>query len=464
MSSCSRISTLCRWNSRTISLAPLTRARVSKFSLGTTEDTSRLIWQSTRYLRLFSSAATDEENPLEKVLSKSMANRVLQMTQRHDEIMSNLQSSSASTSTKDTKELTTLAPVSRLHEQFINTMEEIESIADLKNQAAEMEDEDIIQECDDELNELNQTMEELGAKLMNAILPRNEDDFGADAVMEIRAGTGGDEACLFCGELLESYQKIAKSMGWKFEILSETKTDLNGVKEAAVAINGSGGGGYGGGGYGGDDDDSGAPLGPYGYFKFESGVHRVQRVPVNDVRIHTSAASIAVLPAPSDSGNSDELLPMSELRIETMRASGAGGQHVNTTDSAVRITHIPTGIVASIQDERSQHKNKAKALKLISARVRDKMQAEAAKERGEARNALLGGGDRSERIRTYNYPQDRITDHRCKHSEHGIVKMLSGSSGEDGLVGAFAPFLREMERKELLASLEEEEKRENNGK
>lgn len=171
------------------------------------------------------------------------------------------------------------------------------------------------------------------------------------------------------------------------------------------------------------------------------------------MRIHTSAASVVVLPAPNDSSSQDEILPQSELRIETMRASGAGGQHVNTTDSAVRITHIPTGITAAIQDERSQHKNKAKAIKLISARVRDKLKADEAKERGDLKNALRGGGDRSERIRTYNYPQDRITDHRCKQSEHGIEKLLSGG-GELGLVGAFAPFLRQMERKEILEELE----------
>jgi Protein chain release factor A len=205
----------------------------------------------------------------------------------------------------------------------------------------------------------------------------------------------------------------------------------------------------------GSEDEYNAPnLGPYGFFKFESGVHRVQRVPVNDVRIHTSAASVAVLPAPSESSsNKGELLPLSELKIETMRASGAGGQHVNTTDSAVRITHIPTGITASIQDERSQHNNRAKAIKLISARVRDQQQAQEAKMRGEARNALLGGGDRSERIRTYNFPQDRITDHRCKQSEYGIGKMFAG--GFDGnLVSSFSPFLRDMERRELLADIE----------
>ena len=215
--------------------------------------------------------------------------------------------------------------------------------------------------------------------------------------------------------------------------------------------------------YAADDDDDDeeedfkANLGPYGYFKYESGVHRVQRVPINDTRIHTSACSVAVLPLLQDGRNSGELLPMSELKIETMRSSVAGGQHVNTTDSAVRITHIPTGITASIQDARSQHKNKDKALKLIAARVRDKLREEEDRQRGEARSTLLGGGDRSERIRTYNYPQDRVTDHRCKHTTHGISKLLGGDA-DDGLVSTFYPFLRDLSREEQMKDLEAEGK------
>ena len=198
-------------------------------------------------------------------------------------------------------------------------------------------------------------------------------------------------------------------------------------------------------------------IGPYGFFKFESGVHRVQRIPVNAARIHTSACSIAVLPSmKDDTVDKNELLPMSELKIETMRAHGAGGQHINTTDSAVRITHIPTGIQAAIQDERSQHKNKAKALKLITARVRDLKRMEQEQQLGQQRSQLMGGGDRSERIRTYNYPQDRITDHRCKVSIQNISSLLScqNNSLEDGLVISFLPFLKMMRREELLQQLE----------
>jgi len=344
---------------------------------------------------------------LENILSPSIAKRVATMSSRHDEIIASLQSSGHDT-TIDTNELSAVAPVSRLYQTFTSIVEELDAIQELKSQAEEVDDDDMLEECQTELDELQEKLDGIGEKMMEAVLPKNEDDYGADAVMEIRAGTGGDEACLFCSELMDAYEKTAKSMGWKFEILTVTKTDLGGIKEVAVSINGSSSRG-GGGGYGdyGDGGGGGPPMGPYGFFKFESGVHRVQRVPVNDVRIHTSAASVAVLPASNDSSNNDDVLPQADLRIETMRASGAGGQHVNTTDSAVRITHIPTGITASIQDERSQHKNRAKAITLISARVRDKLQADEAKKRGDIKNALLGGGDRSERIRTYNYPQDR---------------------------------------------------------
>lgn len=392
---------------------------------------------------------SSDEAALKDYVSKAIAKRIITMTCRHDEIMASLQESGNS---NDTKELSSLSPVARLYSDFKDIRGEIEAIHELQKQAEELDDKEMLEECKDEIEGLLSQLKPIGEQMTEAVLPKNDDDFGADAVMEIRAGTGGDEACLFCSELLDAYEKTAKSMSWTFEILNITKTDIGGVKEAAVAINGRGGG------YGGFGDDAPA-LGPYGFFKFESGVHRVQRVPVNDVRIHTSAASVAVLPAPSDNGNDNELLPQSELKIETMRASGAGGQHVNTTDSAVRITHIPTGITASIQDERSQHKNRAKAIKLISARVKDKLQAEEAKKRGDAKNALLGGGDRSERIRTYNYPQDRVTDHRSKQSEFGIVKLLSVGGEDEGLVGVFSPDLRSMERQELLSQIEEDERR-----
>jgi peptide chain release factor 1 len=393
--------------------------------------------------RAFSNFKVTSTLVLEDLLGSSIAKKIDGMKQRHDEIMNDLTNSN---SNPDTRELSSLSPLAKLYTNFSVAIEEMNAIKELKQNAHELKDDEMIEECEEEIIQLEQKLDSLSKNMMDAILPRNEDD-SSDAVLEVRAGTGGEEACLFCAELLSAYEKTATAMGWKFETLSQTKTDLGGVKEAAVAISGSSFGGY---------DGSQQNLGPYGFLKFESGVHRVQRVPVNDVRIHTSAASVGVLPAPSENGKEDDLLPLSELNIETMRASGAGGQHVNTTESAVRVTHIPTGISASIQDERSQHKNKAKALKLITARVRDYLRAEEAKRLGETRNSLMGGGDRSERIRTYNYPQDRITDHRTKHSEHGIQKLLLGGAEDSGLVGIFAPPLREMEKKELLLKLKEE--------
>ena len=420
---------------------------------------------STQLLRYFSTAsrclsadAAASSNMI-SASSSSVVKRVESMVSRHDEIIALLNTGEHGTSASLGKELSRLAPVAHLDERIKELQTEKSSLKELLSEAQSMDDAEMEEDCTSEMERIDSQVASMESKLVYAVLPRDEDDFGTDAVLEVRAGTGGDEAALFAAELLAAYEKTAKNRGWKFESLGKTLTDLGGIKEAAASIN-SGGGGYG--GSFGDGDDSAADLdsldklGPYGFFKFESGVHRVQRVPVNDVRIHTSAASVAVLPAPDDSAGSHDALPMSELRIDTMRASGAGGQHVNTTESAIRITHIPTGITASIQDERSQHKNKAKALKLITARVRDKQREEEARERGDAKANLMGGGDRSERIRTYNFPQDRVTDHRCKHSEHGISKLFD-NGGEDGLVATFAPYMRTMHREELLKEMEDEE-------
>ena len=421
---------------------------------------------STQLLRYFSTAsrclsadAAASSNMI-SASSPSVVKRVESMVSRHDEIIALLNTGEHGTSASLGKELSRLAPVAHLDERIKELQTEKSSLKELLSEAQSMDDAEMEEDCTSEMERIDSQVASMESKLVYAVLPRDEDDFGTDAVLEVRAGTGGDEAALFAAELLAAYEKTAKNRGWKFESLGKTLTDLGGIKEAAASINsGGGGGGYG--GSFGDGDDSAADLdsldklGPYGFFKFESGVHRVQRVPVNDVRIHTSAASVAVLPAPDDSAGSHDALPMSELRIDTMRASGAGGQHVNTTESAIRITHIPTGITASIQDERSQHKNKAKALKLITARVRDKQREEEARERGDAKANLMGGGDRSERIRTYNFPQDRVTDHRCKHSEHGISKLFD-NGGEDGLVATFAPYMRTMHREELLKEMEDE--------
>eukprot|EP00980_Cylindrotheca_fusiformis_P028416 scaffold22599_cov139-Cylindrotheca_fusiformis.AAC.7 len=349
------------------------------------------------------------------------------------------------------KELASLARAVALHERRAEIEAEEKSIKELLQECGD--DEDMSRECMKTLEQCKADKEDVERRIRTAVLPKDENDTRSNAIIEIRAGSGGDEAGLFALELREAYEKTAKSMGFECEVLSENKTDLGGIKETVLSISARS--------FGGTDEpiddgeDFKATVGPYGLFRYESGVHRVQRVPVNDTRIHTSACSVAVLPLLEDSNNSEELLPMSELKIETMRSSGAGGQHVNTTDSAVRVTHIPTGITASIQDARSQHKNKDKALKLIAARVRDRQREEEEKQLGETKSSLMGGGDRSERIRTYNYPQDRVTDHRCKHTTHGIAKLLEGG-GDDGLVAAFFPSLRDMVREEQMNALEEE--------
>lgn len=236
-----------------------------------------------------------------------------------------------------------------------------------------------------------------------ALLPRDAAD-DSSAIVEIRAGTGGDEAALFAADLLGMYQRYCQLQGWKTEILSLSESDLGGFKEATLEVQG---------------------RGAYAKLKFESGVHRVQRVPVTEAqgRIHTSAATVAVLPEAEDV---DIEINEKDLRVDTYRAQGAGGQHVNKTDSAVRITHIPTGTVVAMQEEKSQHKNRAKAMMLLKAKLYDAERNRIAAERASERKSLVGSGDRSERIRTYNYPQGRVTDHRINLTLYNLARIIAG--------------------------------------
>jgi len=427
------------------------------------------------------------------VSSKAIASRLLSMWKDHAQLLKNLQddgnkslrtrnspnNSAHNSQFNSNDSLSNLSSAASLYSKFSELSNEFTSINELREEVMndeniEEEKDDLVHECTLEMKDIYSKMNALSDALIEAAIPKNEEDHmsaSADAILEIRAGTGGDGASLFACDLLEAYWKCALGMGFRFDLLLAKKTDLGGIKEAAASV-GAGRDGSGSHFHDNSLDIPDVTLGPYGKFKFESGVHRVQRVPVNDVRIHTSAVSVAVLPAPSNSNNNQigsiPPLPTSDLQIETMRASGAGGQHVNTTDSAVRITHLPTGISVSMQDERSQHKNKSKAMKIISARVYEKKRTEEARIRGEKRNSLMGGGDRSERVRTYNYPQDRITDHRCKHSEYGITRLLndggssslssssSNATGNEGLVGVFEPLLRRLRREDMLMELEEE--------
>ncbi len=235
------------------------------------------------------------------------------------------------------------------------------------------------------------------------LLPKDSAD-NSSAIVEVRAGTGGDEASLFAGELLKMYTRYALLQGWKAELLSMSESDLGGIKEAVLSVEGEG---------------------AYAKLKFESGVHRVQRVPVTEAsgRIHTSAATVAVLPEPEDV---DIDIQDKDLRIDVYRASGAGGQHVNKTESAVRITHLPTGFAVAMQEEKSQHKNRAKAMKILKARLFEAERERQANARAAERKGLVGSGDRSERIRTYNFPQGRVSDHRINLTLYKLDRIISG--------------------------------------
>jgi len=254
-----------------------------------------------------------------------------------------------------------------------------------------------------ELNEIKEKIDELETKIKIFMLPKDEAD-EKNAIIEIRAGTGGLEASLFAGDLFEMYQKVASNNGWKTEIISISDSDAGGYKEVVFSVTGKN---------------------VFSKLKFESGVHRVQRVPKTETqgRVHTSAATVAVLPEAEDV---DVKIDENELRIDVFRSSGPGGQSVNTTDSAVRITHIPSGIVVSQQDEKSQHKNKAKALKILRSKLYELERSKLEKERSSARKSQIGSGDRSERIRTYNFPQGRVTDHRINLTLHKLSDFLSG--------------------------------------
>ena len=258
----------------------------------------------------------------------------------------------------------------------------------------------------------------LDQDLQLALIPKDPDD-ERNAFLEIRAGTGGDESALFAGDLARMYLRFAERQGWRTEILSENVSDLGGYKELVVRVEGDG---------------------VYGRLKFESGGHRVQRVPATETqgRIHTSACTVAVMPEP-DEAEAVTLNP-ADLRIDTFRASGAGGQHINKTDSAVRVVHLPTGIVAECQDGRSQHSNKAKALQVLQARIQEKERSERAAKEAATRKGLIGTGDRSDRIRTYNFPQGRLTDHRINLTLYKLGQIMDGDLDDviQGLLAAQA--------------------------
>ncbi len=287
-------------------------------------------------------------------------------------------------------------------------------------------DADMTQMAQEEIDSASAELQQLEGELQRMLLPKDPDD-ARNAFMEIRAGTGGDESALFAGDLARMYTRYCERRGWKASIISESPSELGGYKEVVLKIEGDQ---------------------VYGALKFESGGHRVQRVPATETqgRIHTSACTVAVLAEP-DEAVAIQINP-ADLRIDTYRASGAGGQHINKTDSAVRITHLPTGIVAECQDGRSQHSNKAQALKVLTARIQEKDRSERAARDAAERKSLIGSGDRSDRIRTYNFPQGRLTDHRINLTLYKLLSIMEGDL--DDVVQA----LQAYEAAQQLAALE----------
>jgi peptide chain release factor 1 len=321
------------------------------------------------------------------------------------------------------KDYAAIEPVAAAAREVRRLRAELESLTAMTHDA----DAEMRAMAAEELHEIERKLPEAERALAVKLLPRDSADDRA-AMLEVRAGTGGDEAALFAGDLLRMYQRYSEEQGWRFELISSSQSEVGGYKEAVASISGPG---------------------VFARLKFESGVHRVQRVPVTEAggRIHTSAATVAVLPEAEDV---DVQIDEKDLRIDVYRSSGPGGQSVNTTDSAVRITHLPTGLVVIQQDEKSQHKNKAKALKVLRTRLFELERERLASERAGARKSMVGSGDRSERIRTYNFPQGRVTDHRINLTLHKLDAILEGPG-----LGELIDALIAEDEAQRLAGLEE---------
>ncbi len=349
-------------------------------------------------------------------LDKQFSN-IIEKYNKIENSLNTMENSNSENLIKLNREYAELKPIVEKIEEYKKEQNEILNL----NELIKDQDQEIIKIAEIELIEKKNLIKNLQNQLLRLLIPKDVNDT-KNSILEIRAGTGGDEASLFASDLLSMYQRYADINSWKFEILSISETGLKGVKEVICNISGNN---------------------VFSKLKFESGVHRVQRVPTTESsgRVHTSAATVAVLP---EAEEVDIELDDKDLRIDVFRSSGPGGQSVNTTDSAVRITHIPTGIVVSQQDEKSQHKNKSKAMKILRSRLLDNEIQQKNKERSEQRKTQVGSGDRSERIRTYNFPQGRVSDHRINLTLYNLNEILEGK-----IEDLINPLIAEEESKKL---------------
>jgi peptide chain release factor 1 len=308
---------------------------------------------------------------------------------------------------KLSKEYSRLSELLPLISEYFQTMAGIKDATEMQNDA------ELREIASEQLIELNKALPDIEKRLQIALLPRDDADDNS-VIMEIRAGVGGEESALFAGDLYNQYKSYALRKGWKVEVIEENPTSLHGYKEIVFKIDG---------------------VGAYARMKFESGIHRVQRVPETEAagRIHTSAASVAVMP---EAKEIDVVIEDKDIRIDVFRASGAGGQHVNKTDSAIRITHFPSGIVVTCQNERSQFQNKASAMAVLRSKLYEKQRVEQQNASNSSRRSMVGSGDRSEKIRTYNFPEQRVTDHRIKLTLYKLDDILAGGEGLDEMIDA----------------------------
>lgn len=357
-------------------------------------------------------------------MKSSLLTKLEMLTDRHEEVSALLSDSQTIADQNKFRELSReyseLEPVVTCYARYSQVQADIEEARQMLNDA----DSDVRDMARDELETGGESLEAMESQIQTLLLPRDPND-SHNVFLEIRAGTGGDEAAIFSGDLFRMYSRYAENQGWKMEVLSERSGDHGGYKEIIIRVEG---------------------RNVYAQLKFESGAHRVQRVPDTESqgRIHTSACTVAVMPEAEEVDQVE--INKSDLRVDTYRASGAGGQHVNKTDSAVRITHIPSGVVVECQDERSQHKNRARAMSLLQAKLLTSAQDKQASETAETRRNLVGTGDRSDRIRTYNFPQGRMTDHRINLTLYKLDEVMEGE-----LSAIIGPLRQEYQADQLAA-------------